>query len=257
MSCPYKFNVTHGMNNFQGSLDRLPSVESTNFQTSFTQQEKLPLQNAIQSSASFNASVVGLPEDGQKTISSLMSFYDNALQQNKNSDSIENNNQNMQVQMDGSFCGSNSMFGNSTPHGMNLNEVKDHNQGFFGQRASLNGVFQGNKLNIEEADRSQHQKFHQGMNNGFSNHPAMLGNPTTSLGTDINFKEQSIMQANNNMASCVFANQLDNSSRAFDPSPFGMNLNDNIAEFGYAVPYNLSTMDFEQLSRQDNPIWNL
>jgi len=298
MSCRYRFNSTHGMTNFQGSIEKLPSAESSNFQSSCTQHEKLPMQSASQSSASFNVSGLGLPDDDQKMITNLMSIYDNGLQPSKNvnpgnANAVETDNhpqQNMQIQMDGRFCGSSPMFGNSTSQGMNLNNVGDHtlaqpqgqfqmDNGFFGQRASLSGgVFQGTKMNIEDTNLPQ-RKVQLGMNTTFSSQGAMLGQ-SSSLGTGINFKDHSLMQQKSqvidngfgaqrtalgsnapqgaNMGSTAFAsggNQLDN-CRAFDPS-YGMTVNDNIADFGFGAPFNLSTFEFEQYPRQDTCIWNI
>lgn len=223
LSCPYKFNSTHGM-------------------TNFAQQEKLPLQNV---------SGLRLPEDGQKMISNLMSNYDNNLQQNKNGNPMENNDharQNTQLEINGGFCGSSPMFGSNVSQGMSLNNVMDqsHTQpkaqfqmdnSFFGQRGSL-------RTDINFKDNNLSQQKSQGLDNGFGGLRTVFGS-NAPQGT--------------NMGGSIFSsggNQLDNCSRSFDPS-FGMTVNDNITDFGFNTPFNLPTFDFDQFPRQDTSIWNI
>ncbi|XP_021714678.1 ETHYLENE INSENSITIVE 3-like 1 protein [Chenopodium quinoa] len=262
-NCPYKFSsptLGVGATNFQRN-----NIEASNFPTSFAQQEKLPLQSENQAPATFSVSGLEIPEDGQNLISNLMSVYDTSTPQSKNvsagnANFMENN------QMGGSFVNQGAMFGNNASQGMNINTMKDHNQmqpkvsqfqienAFLAQGMALNGnnnqhhkhqfpmggvVFQGTNVNQPE------QKIQPlAIDNSFSNQRAVPGGNVTHQG--------------NNMGGSVYpsnAIQLDH-CRAFDPS-YGMTLNDNMADFGYGTPFNLSTIDFDQLSRQDSSIWNL
>lgn len=262
LNCPYRFNPsTHGVGtaNFQGN-----STEAANFNTSFVQQEKMPLPSENQSSTTFSVPGVEIPDDGQKLITNLMSVYDSSLQPTKNvspggGNFVENN------QMGGSFAGQGAIFGNSVSQGMSMNTVKNPNpaqpkiqfqleSAFLAQGMALNvnnnppqklqfqmggGVFQGTNLNQPE------QKMQLAVDNNFSGQRAVSGGNNVSL-------------QGNNMGGTVFpsnAIQLDH-CRTFDSS-FGMTLNDNMGDFGYGVPFNLSTIDFDQLSRQDSSIWNL
>lgn len=265
LNCAYRFSPsTHGVGatNFQGS-----SIEAANFPTSFAQPEKLSLQSENQSSTTFSTSGLGLPEDGQKLITNLMSVYDNTLHQNKNvnlgSGNFAENNQ-----IGGGFaCQQGALFGNSASQGMNINTMKDHNQaqpkvaqfqldnGFLGQGMPMNvnnnpqpklqfqmgsSVFQGTTMNPPE------QKVQLAMDTSFNGQRTVSGANVVTQGA--------------NMGGSVFQSngiQLDH-GRAFDSSSFGMTLNDNMSDFGFGgVPFNLSTIDFDQLSRQDNSIWNL
>ncbi|KAA8514778.1 hypothetical protein F0562_017957 [Nyssa sinensis] len=79
MNCPYRNNSYQGfgMPSFQINNDK-PTVFSMPFA-----QPKPTAPPVNQASPSFNVSGLGFPEDGQKMISELMSFYDTNLQQNK------------------------------------------------------------------------------------------------------------------------------------------------------------------------------
>ncbi|KNA08385.1 hypothetical protein SOVF_163090 [Spinacia oleracea] len=240
LNCPYKFSPP---TNFQGNNN----TEASNFPTSFVQQEKLPLQSENQTPATFTVSGLEIPEDGQNLINNLMSVYDTGLQPSKN---VGAN------QMGGSFVSQGAMFGNSASQGMHINAAKEVQpkvtqfqieNAFLAQGMSLNvntnpqqklqfqmsgGVFQGTNINQPEPKMQQLT-----IDNSFSGHRGLSGG---------------------NMGGSVYpsnAVQLDH-CRTFDSS-FGMTLNDNITDFGYGTPFNLSTIDFDQLSRQDNSIWNL
>ncbi|KAG5239474.1 ETHYLENE INSENSITIVE 1 protein [Salix suchowensis] len=77
MKCPYRANTSqgYGMSNFQINSDK-PVV----FSLPFPQAKAA----APSQTTSFSVSRLGLPEDGQKSISDLMSFYDSNLQRDKN-----------------------------------------------------------------------------------------------------------------------------------------------------------------------------
>ncbi|KAL2942970.1 Protein ETHYLENE INSENSITIVE 3 [Bienertia sinuspersici] len=253
LNCPYRFSSSTHSGNFQGN-----GMEPTNFAASFVQQqkEKLPLQSEKQS---FSVSGLGLPEDGQKLINNLMSVYDNNLQPSKNvnpgsGDFMENN------QMGGNF-----MYGNNASQGINMNTtgVKDHNQAqpkvnqFQIDNGFLGGGGQGMPINVNNNHPQQKLQFQMG-GGVFQGTNLNQAEQKVQLAIDNNFSAQrsNVSQGNNNMSGSVFPG-LDQ-CRAFDPS-FGMTLNDNMAaEFGYGgVPFNLSTIDFDHLSRQDTSIWNL
>ncbi|CBI29154.3 unnamed protein product, partial [Vitis vinifera] len=78
MNCLYRSNSSQGfgMSNFQINNEK-PAAFSLPFA-----QPKAAAPPVNQSPA-FNVSGLGLPEDGQKMISDLMSFYDTNLQRNK------------------------------------------------------------------------------------------------------------------------------------------------------------------------------
>lgn len=79
LTCPYRNNASQGfgMSNFQINNDK-PAV----FPLQFPQTK--PATAPTNQTPSFNVSGLGLPDDGQKMISDLMSFYDTNLQRDKN-----------------------------------------------------------------------------------------------------------------------------------------------------------------------------
>ncbi|KAL9247930.1 hypothetical protein vseg_021307 [Gypsophila vaccaria] len=264
LNCPFRNRSIHGVEviNIPSTVEKQPSSESTNFIPSFTQQEKFSLQSATQPPATFNVSGLGLPEDGQKLISNLMSVYDSNLQPNKNA--LQ---QNTQPKTDGGFVGQGgSVFGNSSYPGMNAGNVKDHNQAQQQPQFQIdNGFFpahggnssQGMFMNGQNNNQS-HQKMQLPMDNGFSSQGTMQ---KAQAPMDNSFRAQTTVLGNNvsqghSTVSSVFTSggmqQLDQ-CRTFDSS-FGMHLNDDIADFGFNSPFNL---EFEPLLRPDNAIWNL
>ncbi|XP_059665057.1 ETHYLENE INSENSITIVE 3-like 1 protein [Cornus florida] len=79
--CPYRSNFSE----FGGSNFHINEVKPV-FPPAFVQQPKQPAAPLVSSVApSFNLSGLGVPEDGQKMISELMSFYDANIQGTKNS----------------------------------------------------------------------------------------------------------------------------------------------------------------------------
>ncbi|XP_074310720.1 ETHYLENE INSENSITIVE 3-like 1 protein [Silene latifolia] len=253
ITCSFRVHSTHGVGvpNFQTPIEKHPSLESVNFTSPFAQQEKFALQSTNQSQSTFNVSRLGLPGDGQKLISNLMSIYDTNLQSNKN----VNLGNDTVLETNSGFGG--AVFGNNVSQGM-----KDHNQGkpqpqpqhqaqpqpqfqldngFFNQAQPMDngfvGVFQGSNM------IQNRQKIQISMDNGFAN--------------------QGIIQKQQTPVSNGFANNVShgsnmNNSSVFTPGgmqqlDFGMPMND-IADFGFNGPFNL---DFEPLLRPDNPIWNL
>jgi ethylene-insensitive protein 3 len=99
MNCPYRSNSSQvfGMSNFQINGDK-PAVFSLPFA-----QPKPVTPPAVNQSPNINVSGLGLPEDGQKMISELMSFYDTNLPHDKsmcpgNLNATEDHNQQLQQQ---------------------------------------------------------------------------------------------------------------------------------------------------------------
>ncbi|XP_027163785.1 protein ETHYLENE INSENSITIVE 3-like [Coffea eugenioides] len=81
LSCPFRNSPQFGVSNFNVN-DVKPMV----FPQSFVQPKSAALPvNA--NPPSFNLSGIGVPEDGQRMINDLMSFYESNIQGNKNADS--------------------------------------------------------------------------------------------------------------------------------------------------------------------------
>ncbi|GAY50038.1 hypothetical protein CUMW_123640 [Citrus unshiu] len=82
LNCPYRNNGSQGcvMPNFQINNDQ-PAVFSLPFAQSTHPKPITSVKNQTQ--PQYNVSGLGLPDDGQKMISDLMSFYDTNLQPNK------------------------------------------------------------------------------------------------------------------------------------------------------------------------------
>lgn len=127
MNCPCRPNSSqgYGMPNFQINNDK-PAV----FPAPFSQPKPAPPQPMSQPS-NFNVTGLDLPDDGQKMISELMSFYDNnAQQRNKNMNpgtlnATENHNppapqQKYQFQMDDSLFGQGVVMGGNIPEQANM-----------------------------------------------------------------------------------------------------------------------------------------
>ncbi|KAK9691589.1 hypothetical protein RND81_09G206400 [Saponaria officinalis] len=211
LNCPFGVNSTHRVevNNFLNTIEKLPSLGSSNCTSSFAEQDKLAPQTATQSLSTISIARLGLPEDGQKLISNLISVYDSDLQPNENfnlhTGTAMETSDRMQKNMDGrSACQGGATFGTNTYSGMNTSNNKDHNQaqlqpqflinndffcqgGMIGDNASQ-GMLKNGKSNNQEQQRRQHQNSHgfvgvfQGgntiqaqqkaqlpVNNGFSN----------------------------------------------------------------------------------------
>lgn len=79
LTCPYK----SGASEFGGSDFHVNEVKPVIFHQTFAQSKPAgPTFNSVQ--PSFDISGLGVPEDGQKMISELMSIYDNNIQGNRN-----------------------------------------------------------------------------------------------------------------------------------------------------------------------------
>ncbi|GAY50851.1 hypothetical protein CUMW_129850 [Citrus unshiu] len=79
LTCPYK----SGASEFAGSDFHVNEVKPVIFPQTFAQSKPAgPTFNSVQ--PSFDISGLGVPEDGQKMISELMSIYDNNIQGNRN-----------------------------------------------------------------------------------------------------------------------------------------------------------------------------
>lgn len=193
-----------------------------------------------------------------------------------------------QMENNGFFGQGGAMLGGNASQGLATNPATQQQKlqfqmdnGFSGQRAPMSnsgGLFQGTNMNIHDTNRPQ-QNVQLEMNNSFCNQGAMLGN-NVSLGTEVNqdntqlqqqtqvldngfggaqqtmYGNSNVSQGTNTTSSVLpsAGNQMD--CRAFD-SPFGTSLVDNISDFGFGLPFNLSTLDFDQLSRQDTSLWNI
>lgn len=124
MSCPYRTNFSQvfGTSNSQRNNEK-PSV----FSLPFAQPKPAtpPVNPANQTS--FSVSGLGLPEDGQKMISDLMSFYDTSLQceKNRNPGNLKatedhNQQQKFQLQVDDNYYSQGMMMGGNVPVETNM-----------------------------------------------------------------------------------------------------------------------------------------
>ncbi|XP_022752827.1 protein ETHYLENE INSENSITIVE 3-like [Durio zibethinus] len=77
-TCPYRNSAQFGVSNFN-----INEVKPVIFPQSFG-QSKLAAPSVTSVPTSFDLSGIGIPEEGQKMISELMSIYDNDIQGNKN-----------------------------------------------------------------------------------------------------------------------------------------------------------------------------
>ncbi|KAI5342852.1 hypothetical protein L3X38_010728 [Prunus dulcis] len=115
LNCAYRGNSSQvfGMSGFHLNNDK-----PVGFSLPIT-QPKPAIQQPVNQTSSFNASGLGLAEDGQKMISQLMSFYDSNVQQNKNSNPgnlnvVEDHNQQQvkfQFPMEDNFYGQGLVIG--------------------------------------------------------------------------------------------------------------------------------------------------
>lgn len=126
LNCSYRKSPTSQglvMSNFQMDNDKQAA-----FPLPYS-QPKPPAPPVNQSSTSFNISGLGIPEDGQKMITDLMSFYDTNLQGPKSlnhgsiNNVIENHNQQqqkLQIQMEGAFYGQGVIMGGNMSEDGNI-----------------------------------------------------------------------------------------------------------------------------------------
>ncbi|KAK9691592.1 hypothetical protein RND81_09G206500 [Saponaria officinalis] len=298
LNCPFRISSTHGseVTNIPNTLEKHSSSESTNFTSPFAQQEKFSLQSATQSPATFNVSGLGLPEDGQKFISNLMSVYDSNLQPNKNlnlstgtvlkaGDQLQ---QNMQLKMDGGFVGqSGAIYGNNTYAGMNTGSMKDHHQaqqqpqfqidnGFFtaqGGNASQ-GMFMNGKNNnqVEQKPELQmdngfvgvfqsQQKMQLPMDNGFSSHGTVQKSQSPM---ETGFRGQTTVLGNvsqgHNIGNSVYASSgMQQQQQQLDQCrTFDSSFGMTLNDDIADFGFNSPfNIDFEPLLRPDNSIWNI
>ncbi|KAM6584444.1 hypothetical protein CsatB_011446 [Cannabis sativa] len=146
MNCPYRSNTSSqafGMSSFQISNDKPAAFSMPQSQPKPHPPPAAPMNQATQ----LNVSGLGLPEDGQKMISELMSFYDTNISppQTKNlnsgnfsaTDSHIPSQQNYQFQMEDNFYNQGVMGSNtseqanvsSSPHvGFPMSEAQFDNQ---------------------------------------------------------------------------------------------------------------------------------
>nr|AAV68140.1 ethylene insensitive 3-like 2 [Dianthus caryophyllus] len=236
LNCPFRSRGVE-VTNTQTTLEKHPSSESTNFTSSFAQQEKFSLQSAMQSPATFNPCTGTVLETGDQ------------LQQNM-----------QRKTTDGRFVGQGSaLYGNSTYLGQQ-SQFQIDNVGFFASHGGngSQGMFVNGKNNNQVKQKpslqmsngfngvfQSRQQMQAPMDGGFRGLSNMSGNipqgTKTSAGHQV-FSSGGMQQQQ----------QLDQ-CRTFDSS-FPMHLNDDITDFGFNSPFNI---DFEPLLRPDNPIWNI
>ncbi|GMG99517.1 hypothetical protein Nepgr_001357 [Nepenthes gracilis] len=203
LSCPFRVKSTPGLggSNFQISNDKQPS-----FATS-----KLLVPSVTKPSASFNVAQLGIPEDSQKIISDLMSFFDledKDLNPRTPIDVEDDNHpqEKTQLQLDSSFCGQGSILGsnvlqenitnlknkNSNPRA--LAEDEDDNQPQMNFQVQMDGCLSGqggmfgssvsSGRNLNRVDDNliprtmtaiESNKFRLPMDDSFHSHVGMLG----------------------------------------------------------------------------------
>ncbi|KAL6976556.1 ETHYLENE INSENSITIVE 3-like, partial [Sarracenia purpurea var. burkii] len=85
LTCPYKTNISSdfGLQNFESN-----EVKPVVFPRSPVQPKLAPPPSTYSIQNSFDLSGLGVPEDGQRMISELMSFYDTNIQGNKHSNAM-------------------------------------------------------------------------------------------------------------------------------------------------------------------------
>ncbi|KAL1828262.1 hypothetical protein ACET3Z_006674 [Daucus carota] len=152
ISCPHRVDSSQGISvpTFQINKDD-PAAFSIPF---------APPNSTVQpvnKQPPFNASVVGLPDDGEKMISELMSFYDNNIHQNQNQNLNMNsgnlnilgdhNMQQQKFQLDDNFFGQGIVMGDNISQGTSipLNQPVYPSTDFqFGQCKAYDSVFDAN-----------------------------------------------------------------------------------------------------------------
>ncbi|KAL9388289.1 hypothetical protein Peur_016894 [Populus x canadensis] len=231
MNCLYRTNTSQGLglSNFQINNDK-PAVFSLPFpQTKAAAPNQTP---------SFNVSGLRLSEDGQKTISDLMSFYDTNLQRDKNINPGSANvigDQNQQQLQEQKF--------QFQLNPRNVNFMGDQNpqqqQKFQFQLGHRNANIIGGQ------NQQQQQKFQFQLDDSFYGQGAMVGN---------NITEATSMPVNNPVFSST-ENQFDH-CKAFD-SAFDTNANDNITDFRFGSPFPSPPVDYSMdlIQKQDVGMW--
>lgn len=132
MNCPHRSDSSQGISlqNFQISKEK-PAAFSVP-----VAQPKPTAQLVNQPAPAFNVTGVELPDDGEKMISELMSFYDNNIHQNKilNSENLnihgDHNMQQQKFQLDDNFFGQGGVMGGNIPEETNMPSVPLHQSVF-------------------------------------------------------------------------------------------------------------------------------
>lgn len=150
ISCPHRIDSSQGISvpTFQINKD-----DPAAFSIPFAQPN--PTVQPVNKPAPFNASAIGLPDDGEKMISELMSFYDNNVQQNQNlnlnSGNLnilgDHNLQQQKFQLDDNFFGQGNLLGDNMSQGpsMPVNQPMYPSTDFqFGQCKTYDPVFDAN-----------------------------------------------------------------------------------------------------------------
>ncbi|KAB5543953.1 hypothetical protein DKX38_012065 [Salix brachista] len=230
MKCPYRANTSQGfgMSNFQINSDK-PVV----FSLPFPQAKAA----APSQTTSFSVSGLGLPEDGQKSISDLMSFYDSNLQRDMNMNP-----------------GSASVTGDQNQQQLHEQKLQFHqdrrNVNFMGDQSMQQQKFQfqrdyRNANVIGGQNQQQQQKFQFQLDDSFYGQGGMVGN---------NITEVTSMPANNS-AFPSSEIQFDH-CKAFD-SAFDANVNDTVADFRFGSPFTMPPADYsmDPMPKQDAGMW--
>lgn len=173
INCPHRSDPSQGLSmpTFQITKDK-PAVFSTPFA-----QPKLTAQLVNQPVPSFDASGVVLPEDGEKLINDLMSFYDTNIHQNTSQNAVNPNvignhslqQQKFQFQLDDNFFGQGAVMGGNISEPINMapnHSIFPSTDFQFGQCKTYDSVFDaslnentldfqyGSPFNIGTADYS-------------------------------------------------------------------------------------------------------
>ncbi|GMH13266.1 hypothetical protein Nepgr_015107 [Nepenthes gracilis] len=230
--CPFGVNSTQGVggSNFRINNDKQPSFGTSKILPASLTQSELPVPSTAQPSSSFGVSRLGLPEDSQKIISELISFFD--LEETdlnpRVPTTVEDNTPAQQetlLQIDGSFCGSRThapLQKNYYPSNKNSN------------------------LRALATVKDQHQQnVHLQMDGGFCCHGSLLA-IDVSEGTNVHTNGSSAIHS----ADIQF-----DQFRTFN-SPFVSKQNNVISDF---IQFNLPLGDFAQDPhlKQNKPSWYL
>jgi ethylene-insensitive protein 3 len=234
MNCSYRTNTSQGfgMSNFQINSDK-PAVFSLPFpQTKAAAPNQTP---------SFNVSGLGLPEDGKKSISDLMSFYDTNLQRDKNMNPGSANvigDQNQQQLQEQKF--------QFHLDRRNVNFMGDQNLQQQQQQQKFQFQLDSRNANvIGGQNQQQQQKFQFQLDDSFYGQGAIMGNNITEV-TSMPVNSSAFPSTEMQFDHC----------KAFD-SAFDANVNDNVADFRFGSPFTMPPVDYsmDPMPKQDAGMW--
>jgi ethylene-insensitive protein 3 len=232
MNCSYRTNTSQGfgMSNFQINSDK-PAVFSLPFpQTKAAAPNQTP---------SFNVSGLGLPEDGKKSISDLMSFYDTNLQRDKNMNPGSANvigDQNQQQLQEQKF--------QFHLDRRNVNFMGDQNLQQQQQQQKFQFQLDSRNANVI-GGQNQQQKFQFQLDDSFYGQGAIMGNNITEV-TSMPVNSSAFPSTEMQFDHC----------KAFD-SAFDANVNDNVADFRFGSPFTMPPVDYsmDPMPKQDAGMW--